>query len=71
MIGQIYRVTPEATIPDVKNHRSPMKGKVIYVNPKGRFATLEFEGVNGTFRESFSLNKLTENNRVQERGRKK
>ena len=30
-------------------------GKIVYVHPKGRFATLEFAGASGTWRESFFL----------------
>ncbi|MBR4291694.1 MAG: hypothetical protein IKT52_13820 [Oscillospiraceae bacterium] len=58
MIGTVFRVTPAAAIPDQKNHRSPMKGKVVYVHPQGRFAVLEFKGVWGNFRESFPLEQL-------------
>lgn len=63
-LGEEYRVTPAAAIPDLRNHRNPMVGKVVWVHPKGRLVTLEFQGVNGTFRESFSPEELTENNRV-------
>ena len=63
-IGEIYRVVPSAAIPDNRNYRRPMEGKAVYVHPKGRFAELEFEGVHGTFRESFLPSRLTEKNRV-------
>ena len=59
MIGLVFRVTPEAAIPDARNHRNPMKGKVIYVHPAGHYATLEFKGVKGNFRESFPLEDLS------------
>ena len=52
-LGECYRVIPEAAIPDARNHRNRMWGTVIYVHPKGRFVTLEFQGVHGSFRESF------------------
>ena len=58
MIGTVFRVTPAAAIPDMRNHRHPLKGKVVYVHPAGRFATLEFKGVKGNFRESFRLEEL-------------
>ena len=58
MIGLVFRVTPVAAIPDARNHRKPMKGKVVYVHPTGRFATLEFKGVKGNFREPFRLEEL-------------
>ena len=37
-----------------KKHTSdPMRGKVVYVHPKGRFHTVEFMASGGSIRESF------------------
>ena len=69
-LNEKYRVIPSDAIPDTRNVRHPMEGRVVYVHPKGRFAELEFEGVNGTFRESFRPDQLTENNRVREKKRR-
>lgn len=39
---------------DRKNARRPMKGKVVYIHPRGRYHTVEFEtALFGPIRESF------------------
>ena len=40
-----------------------MRGRVVYVHPKGRFAVLEFPGISGTEREAFWPEELTAENR--------
>ncbi len=58
-IGEIYRVRPVfATGTDASG--KTMKGKVVYVHPRGRYATLAFEGVNGTARECFFPDELVQ-----------
>ena len=42
-------------------------GKVVYVDPKCRYAVLEFEGIYGHPRESFAYSDLTEQNIVREK----
>lgn len=66
-IEEEYRVTLDSSVPDLKGCTHPMKGRVVYVHPEGRFATLEFQGVNGKLRESFWPEELTVNNRVQKK----
>lgn len=58
-VGEIYLVTPVFTTCGAGNQRQPMKGKVVYVHPKRRFAVLEFKGVNRNPRESFWPQELT------------
>lgn len=41
-IGEEYMVKTNAAIPDLSGTRHPMCGRVVYVHPGGRFATLEF-----------------------------
>lgn len=36
-----------------KSRRVPMRGKVVYIHPKGRFHTVEFNTPGGPIRESF------------------
>lgn len=57
-IGERYRITLESTPPDAKNHRPKICGEVVYLHPKSRFATLEFQGVHGKFREAFRPEQL-------------
>lgn len=64
-IGERYRVTLESTPPGAKNHRPKICGEVVCVHPQGKFATLEFKGVHGKFRETFWPEQLTEKNRVR------
>lgn len=71
-IGEQYIVTPDAAMPDRDGYKRPMKGTVVWIHPKGRFAELEFEGVNGKFRECFLPENLTAKNLVpQKKGGKR
>ena len=70
-LNEKYSVIPSAAIPDTRNVRHHMEGRVVYVHPKGRYAELEFKGVNGTFRESFRPDQLTEKNLIREKKRRK
>ena len=66
-VGEVYRVPLDtaATWIDKQNGQKKMgEGTVVFVHPQGRFATLEFQGVHGKFRESFTEDQLTEKNRV-------
>lgn len=36
-----------------KSRHVPMRGKVVYIHPKGRFHTVEFTTPGGPIRESF------------------
>lgn len=47
------------------------EGEVVFVHPNKRFATLEFKGVHGKFRESFRPDRLTEYNRVRKKEKPK
>lgn len=67
-IGEEYHVNSDSVFCKTPNVRPRIRGRVIYVHPQGRFATLEFQGVHGTFRECFYPEELTERNRV---GKKK
>ena len=62
-VGEIYKVTVESLAPE-DGRKKRLEGKVVFVHPQGRFATLEFKGVNGPFRETFRPDQLTEKNRV-------
>lgn len=62
--GEEYMVKVESTFGEDKNYKPPIRGRVVYVHPFGRFAALEFTGVNGKFRECFFPEQLTEKNRV-------
>lgn len=68
-IGEKYRVALESMSMTMDKNRRPQKkmvvGEVVHVHPKGRFATLRFQGVHGPFREAFRLEQLTESNRVR------
>lgn len=63
-IGEKYMVTTESTVCDTNNIRRPIRGRVVYVHPLGSFAVLEFQGIRGSFRESYLPEKLTEKNRA-------
>ena len=67
-IGEKYRVELESMSMTLDKNRRPQKktavGEVVYVHPRGRFATLQFQGVHGPFRETFRPEQLTESNRV-------
>ena len=67
-IGAEYWVHSYSVQCSTEKVRPKIQGRVIYVHPQGRFATLEFQGVHGTFRECFYPEELTERNRV---GKKK
>ena len=60
-VGEVYRV-PLDSAAWIDKQRQPQKkkgeGTVVFVHPKGRFATLEFQGVNGKFRECFTREQL-------------
>lgn len=58
-IGEFYRVKP-AFCTGMDMNGKTMKGKVVYVHPKGRYSTLAFEGVHGTARECFFPDQLTQ-----------
>ena len=68
-VGEVYIVKPECAIPTKTNENPPMKGTVIWVHPKERFAVLEFEGVSGNPRKCFQARLLTEANRIKPRRR--
>lgn len=38
-----------------KPERRPMRGQVVYIHPKGRYYTVEFETRGGPLRESFKF----------------
>ena len=65
-VGEVYRVPLDSVAwIDKQNGQKKMgEGTVVFVHPKGRFATLEFQGVNGKFREAFRPEQLMEKNRV-------
>lgn len=64
-IGEEYMVTTDSTVCDTNNIRHPIRGRVVYVHPLGRFAVLEFKCVNGNIRESYFPEQLTTKNRVK------
>lgn len=68
-IGERYRVSLDSTTPDTKGTKHPLKGEVVYVHPRGRYATLEFQGVHGKFRECFYPEQLTDKNRLPGKGK--
>ena len=67
-IGEEYRVCSDSAQRNDQKSRVMLQGKVIYVHPEGRFATLEFQGIHGKFRECYYPEQLTQRNRV---GKKK
>lgn len=68
-IGEVYKVSLDSTTPDTKGTKNPVKGEVVYVHPRRRYATLEFQGVHGRFRESFFPEQLTDKNRLPGKGK--
>ena len=65
-LGEVYRVQLNVPASWVDHKEKRMgEGKVVFVHPNKRFATLEFKGVHGKFRESFRSDQLTENNRMR------
>lgn len=70
-VGEVYRVPLDtaATWIDKQNGQKKMgEGTVIFVHPKERFAVLEFQGVHGKFRESYTDDQLTEKRLVRRKG---
>ena len=62
-IGESYMVKPAfLTRTCGGSDTEVLKGRVVYVHPKGRFAVLEFRGFHGTARECFWPDELTEEN---------
>ena len=70
-VGEEYIVRPELAISTKTNAKPSMRGTVVWVHPKLRFAVLEFEGIHGKPRECFYPNELTAKNRVQKKRRRK
>ena len=66
-IGEVYMVRIDSSPTDLTGIKHPVKGRVVYVHPKGRYATLEFRGVHGKFREAFVPRLLTHQNRLQQK----
>lgn len=66
-IGEEYRVRSDSVFCTTEKVRPKIQGVVVYVHPEGRFATLEFEGVHGNFRECYYPEELTERNRVSQK----
>ena len=69
-VGEEYRVQSDSVFCTSEKVRPMIQGKVIYVHPEGRFATLEFEGVCGKFRECYYPEELTVQNRAGRRKRR-
>lgn len=69
-IGEEYRVFSDSVPCKTPNVRPRIHGKVTYIHPQGRFATLEFQGIHGKFRECYYPEQLTEQNRVGRRNRR-
>ena len=65
-LKQKYRVLPAFIGRDAQEGKLQV-GTVIYVHPKGRYAVLEFEGVEGKPREAFPLDQLTEKNLLRQK----
>lgn len=68
-IGERYRVHSDSVFCKEPNVRQKIQGRVIYVHPEGRFATLEFQGIHGKFRECYYPGQLTARNRAGWRNR--
>ena len=66
---QYYRVRPVFARGDGSGVVPAMVGRVSYVHPKGRFATLEFTGPGGVSWECFWPEDLTERNLMRQSGR--
>ncbi len=64
-IGEVYMMRTESTPCDEKNHRPALRGRVVYVHPMLRYAVLEFQGIHGSFRESYFTEYLTKKRRVK------
>lgn len=63
-IGEVYQVKP-AFMKDSDTGGKALKGKVVYVHPKRRFAVLAFKGVHGISRECFRPEELTADKRCK------
>ena len=70
-VGEEYRVPSDSAIRMEDKRPAKIRGVVIYVHPKGRFATLEFQGIHGKFRECYYPEQLTQRNRVSEKKRRR
>ena len=59
-VGEVYRVSLDsaAWIDKQQGQKRTGEGTVVFAHPKGRFVTLEFQGVNGKFRECFTSEQL-------------
>lgn len=68
-LGEEYMVHTESTISPKDGPKRRICGTVVYVHPNGQYATLEFQGVHGKFRESYYPEQLTEKNRVRRKRR--
>lgn len=56
-VGMEVTRTPETiygTDANGKSQHQPMRGRVTYIHPAGRFHTVEFQTRGGAIRESFS-----------------
>lgn len=65
-VGEVYRVPLDsaAWTDKQQGQKRTGEGTVVFVHPQGRFATLEFQGAHGKFREAFRPEQLMEKNRV-------
>lgn len=52
-LGERVRRIPGTLRCAVDKSARPMEGKVVYIHPKGRFHTVEFQTMGGPVRESF------------------
>lgn len=52
-LGERVRRIPGTLSCTVDRSARPMEGKVVYIHPKGRFHTVEFQTMGGPVRESF------------------
>lgn len=53
-LGERVRRIPGTLRCAVDKSARPMEGKVVYIHPKGRFHTVEFQTMGGPLRESFT-----------------
>ena len=53
-LGERVRRIPGTLSCAVDKSARPMEGKVVYIHPKGRFHTVEFQTMGGPVRESFA-----------------
>lgn len=68
-VGEVYWVRTNAVFcEDANMHTRPrVKGRVIWIHPKRRYAVLE---LSGRYRECYYPEELTEHNRVGRRHRR-